>query len=107
MEQASQEPVGLTRRQALRRAAAVGGTLVWTVPLVQSMSGTAVAAVGSTEVEGTKKPHEKPRVLGEKLPKTGSQVGDIAALGVGTVAVGAAIRAAVKGRTDDGGRSAS
>jgi hypothetical protein len=44
------ETSGLSRRDALRRAAAVGGALVWTVPVVQSMSGTAVAAQGSTDV---------------------------------------------------------
>jgi LPXTG-motif cell wall-anchored protein len=97
------ETPGLTRRDALRRAAAVGGALVWTVPVVQSMSGTAVAAQGSVEVEGTKIPHEeKPKpdteVEGSKLPHTGSVAGDVAALGVGALAVGAATRAVKKRR---------
>jgi LPXTG-motif cell wall-anchored protein len=97
------ETPGLTRRDALRRAAAVGGALVWTVPVVQSMSGTAVAAQGSVEVEGTKIPHEeKPKpdteVKGTKLPHTGSVAGDVAALGVGALAVGAATRAVKKRR---------
>src|SRR6478752_7502299 len=42
---------GLSRRDALRRAAAVGGALVWTVPVVQSMSGVAVAAGGSPVID--------------------------------------------------------
>ena len=101
-------PSGLTRRDALRRAAAVGGALVWTVPVVQSLSGTAVAADGSTEVEGVKvgrSPGGKggdteTEVLGSKLPRTGSVAGDVVALGVGAVAVGAATRA-VKKRRDE------
>jgi hypothetical protein len=40
-------------------------------------------------------------VLGTKLSPTGSIAGDVAALGVGTIAVGAAMRA-VKKRRDDG-----
>lgn len=98
------EASGLTRRDALRRAAAVGGALVWTVPVVQSMSGTAVAAQGSVEVAGTKTPHEaggkKPdtAVEGTKLPHTGSVAGDVAALGIGALAVGAATRAVKKRR---------
>ncbi len=100
------ESSGLTRRDALRRAAAVGGALVWTVPVVQSMSGTAVAAQGSVEVavEGTKTSNagggSKPdtAVEGTKLPHTGSVAGDVAALGVGALAVGAATRAVKKRR---------
>jgi hypothetical protein len=105
------EQPGLTRREALRRTAAVGGALVWTVPVVQSLSGTAVAATGSTAVGGTKTgnkpPKEKPptEVLGTKLPRTGSIAGDLAALGVGTVAVGAAMRAVKKSRGEGGDAS--
>jgi hypothetical protein len=101
------EQSGLTRREALRRTAAVGGALVWTVPVVQSLSGTAVAATASTAVEGTKTGNKPPKedksteVLGTKLPHTGSIAGDVAALGVGTIAVGAAMRA-VKKRRDEG-----
>lgn len=104
MEHGSREPDGLTRRQALQRAAAVGGALVWTVPVVQSMSGTAVAAAGSVEVGGTKtgrQPDEGTGVLGSKLPSTGSSAGDVAAIGVGAVAVGAALRAVAKRRPGD------
>ena len=103
MQDEQPESSGLTRRDALRRAAAVGGALVWTVPVVQSMSGTAVAAQGSVAVEGTKNPpQEKPEddteVEGSKLPRTGSIAGDVAALGVGALAVGAATRAVKKRR---------
>jgi len=99
------EATDLTRRQALRRAAAVGGTLVWTVPLVQSVSGSAVAAAGSVEVLGDKSGQDDTggrdtEVLGNKLPSTGSIAGDAAAIGVGALAVGAALRAAQKRRTE-------
>ena len=103
------EATDLTRRQALRRAAAVGGTLVWTVPLVQSVSGSAVAAAGSVEVLGDKTGQDDTggrdtddgtQVLGNKLPSTGSTAGDAAAIGVGALAVGAALRAAQKRRTE-------
>lgn len=109
MDESSGKESGLTRRQALRRAAAVGGTLVWTVPLVQSMSGSAVAAAGSVEVladksgqddKGGGTPEDDTKVLGEKLPSTGSIAGDAAAIGVGALAVGAALRAAQKRRND-------
>jgi len=104
MEHGSGEVEGLTRRQALRRAALVGGTLVWTVPVVQSLSGTAVAATGSVDVEGTKGGTKTggTDVEGTKLPSTGSLAADAAALGVGALAVGAALRAAAKRRGESG-----
>jgi LPXTG-motif cell wall-anchored protein len=104
MEHGSTE-ADLTRRQALRRAALVGGTLVWTIPVVQSLSGSAVAATGSVAVEGTKngpKTSGDTDVEGTKLPSTGSMAGDAAALGVGALAVGAALRAAAKRRGETG-----
>jgi hypothetical protein len=39
----SEETSGLSRRQILKRGAAVGGALVWTVPAVQSLAGPAFA----------------------------------------------------------------
>jgi len=102
MEDEQREPSRLTRRDALRRAAAVGGALVWTVPVVQSMSATAVAAEGSVQVEGTKnKPAARPEKDTEAegaLAPTGSIVGDVAALGLGAIAVGAATHAVKKRR---------
>lgn len=38
---------GLNRRDLLKRGAMVGGALVWTTPVVQSLAGPAVAAEGS------------------------------------------------------------
>lgn len=35
--------LGISRRRVLRRGAAAGGLLVWTVPLVQTVSRSAVA----------------------------------------------------------------
>jgi hypothetical protein len=100
----------MTRRDALRRAAAVGGTLAWTVPAVQSMSGSAVAAAGSLAVEGTKSGQQpeargaaETGLLGSRLPGTGSMAADVAALGVGALAVGAALRSVRKRPTDSDG----
>jgi LPXTG-motif cell wall-anchored protein len=51
---------------------------------------------------GTKFPHPGPQdqteVAGTKLPHTGSMAGDAAALGVGALAAGAAMRAVHKRR---------
>jgi hypothetical protein len=38
---------GLDRRQMIKRAALVGGALVWATPVVQSIGGTAFATTGS------------------------------------------------------------
>jgi hypothetical protein len=51
-EHPSEETSGLSRRQMLKRGAAVGGALVWTVPAVQSLSGTAFAQTISPGGEG-------------------------------------------------------
>ncbi|MGN6245049.1 MAG: hypothetical protein ACTHQ3_15460 [Motilibacteraceae bacterium] len=39
--------VGLNRRDLLRRTALVGGAVVWTTPVVQSLGGVALAATGT------------------------------------------------------------
>src|SRR5437867_11617492 len=39
--------LGISRRDLLRRGAVVGGTLVWTVPVIESISRNALAAKGS------------------------------------------------------------
>ena len=36
--------IGISRRDIIKRGAIVGGTLVWAVPVVQSIGGTAFAA---------------------------------------------------------------
>jgi hypothetical protein len=95
---------GLTRRDALRRSAALGGALVWTVPVVQSMSGTAVAAAPSAVgVEGVKsgrtaggRTGAADGLLGSSLPGTGSMAGDLLAVGAGAVTVGAVLRSTRK-----------
>ena len=96
-------PADLTRRQLLRRSAAVGGALVWTTPVVQSLSGPALAATPSpAEVAGVKRPRgENERDVAAEdggLAGTGANTGDLAALGVGAVAAGAALRAVAKRR---------
>lgn len=44
---------GLSRRQLLRRSAAIGGSLVWAVPAIQSIPSVALAAEGSVAGNGT------------------------------------------------------
>jgi hypothetical protein len=44
---------GLDRRQMIKRAALVGGALVWATPVVQSIGGTAFATTGSPPGGGT------------------------------------------------------
>jgi hypothetical protein len=41
--------IGISRRDLLRRGAIVGGTLIWTVPLVESISRSAFAKKGSPQ----------------------------------------------------------
>jgi hypothetical protein len=47
----------LSRRQALKRGAAVGGALVWTVPVVQAVSMTAGHAVSASAPPPPKQKH--------------------------------------------------
>lgn len=41
------EPQGMRRRSVLKRSALIGGTVVWTTPLVQSIAAPALAETGS------------------------------------------------------------
>lgn len=43
---------GFDRRTLLKRGAVVGGALVWATPVVQSLSGTAMASVGPGSLPG-------------------------------------------------------
>ena len=45
MHENATEPAGLSRRDALRRMAVVGGTLAWSAPVLQTMSLSAEATV--------------------------------------------------------------
>jgi LPXTG-motif cell wall-anchored protein len=100
---------GLSRRDVLRRGAAVGGALVWTVPVVQSVTPSAFAA-GSPAVKGVKKPRPDTEVEGTKLPHTGADfpVAQVVAAGTALVAGGAAVVARSRrtatpdGSPDDG-----
>jgi hypothetical protein len=105
MESSPPEPAPpVTRREVLRRTAAVGGALVWTVPVVQSISGSALAAAPSAvDVEGVKAGRQAggatgpaEGLLGSRLPGTGSMAGDLLAVGTGAVAVGAVLRSTRK-----------
>lgn len=40
--------LGVTRRQMLRRSAIAGGTLLWAVPVIQTLGPAAFAQTGST-----------------------------------------------------------
>lgn len=45
-------PQGVDRRTVLRRGALLGGALIWTTPVVQSLGGTALAATGTPNGTG-------------------------------------------------------
>ena len=47
-----QTPEGLDRRTMLKRSAIVGGALVWTTPVVQSLAGPAFAQEVSPVTQG-------------------------------------------------------
>jgi LPXTG-motif cell wall-anchored protein len=84
---------GLTRRDMLLRGAAVGGALVWTVPLVQSVTPSAYAT-GSPAVKGIKTSHRPATLVeGTKLPHTGADfpLAQVVAAGTALVAGGAAV----------------
>lgn len=48
-----EEPTGTSRRDVLKRGAVVGGALVWTTPVVQSLGGVAFGATPSDVAEET------------------------------------------------------
>ena len=48
---AEQPRDGLNRRDVIKKGAMVGGALVWTTPVVQSLAGPALAAQGSLAPE--------------------------------------------------------
>ena len=95
----TQPGTDVTRRTVLRGGAVVGG-LVWATPLVQAVSMTPAHAASSSappRVEGVKlsggggSPVVAPAAVGgSSLPRTGSDVAPVAAVGAGAVAVGAA-----------------
>lgn len=106
---------GLTRRQALKRAAVAGGALVWATPVVQAVAMDAAHADRPSEGSGgpeptpTSSPSTKPPtdVLGDKygpgsgggkLPYTGGPLAVLGALGAGAVAAGAALGATARRR---------
>jgi hypothetical protein len=98
----SDGPAGVepARRDVLRRAAAFGGALIWTAPFVQSVGPHALAQTNGSPSPGTApSPGTSVRgvkrgsgdVAGVNLPGTGA--GDavqIAAVGTGLLATGAA-----------------
>jgi hypothetical protein len=98
----TQSSTNLSRRTVLRGGAVVGG-LVWATPIVQAVSMTPAHAASSSappRVEGVKLSSGGSggngavsgagAVSGSALPRTGSDVGPVAAVGAGAVVVGAA-----------------
>ncbi len=89
---------GITRREALKRGALVGGAVAWSIPAIQLIAMTSAHA---ERPSGSTPPAKPPgQVLGEKttssggkLPFTGSDVGGMAAVGTGALAVGAGLTA--------------
>ncbi|MCW2608388.1 MAG: hypothetical protein JWO60_3081 [Frankiales bacterium] len=52
MDEQTNEENGLSRRTALKRGAVIGGALVWTAPVVQTLAGPAFAqTAGSTGID--------------------------------------------------------
>ena len=88
------------RRDLLRRGAMVGATLVWAVPVVQTLEGTALAAeVSDADVAPEK--HGRSAVEATRLAGTGAD-GDLARtalVGAGLTAAGAAAVVASRVRT--------
>ena len=103
----SEESSGVTRRDLLRRGGGVALATVWVVPVVQSIGGGTAFAVGSPQPTGvlpTKKGQPDTDVEGTKLPRTGSSVPltEVAVVGAGLVATGAAVRKLTKSAPVDG-----
>jgi LPXTG-motif cell wall-anchored protein len=103
-------PAGLTRRGLLRRGAAVSGALVWTVPVVQSISPAAFAAGSpAVDVEGTKSGRDVATGgAASGLPQTGDGIGTAHLLAAGTalVAGGTAVVARTRRTATAGGDDA-
>jgi LPXTG-motif cell wall-anchored protein len=105
----TEEARGATRRDVLRRGGGVALATVWMTPVIQSIGGAASAGTtGSpapTEVLPTKEGRPGTGVAGTKLPNTGndSPILEVAVIGAGLVATGAAVRKIVKrgGDTDE------
>lgn len=92
---------GPSRRTMLKSGAAIGG-LVWAVPVVQVVSMTpahAATTSAPTRVKGTSTTVGGSGAVGgvsatgndgSALPRTGADIGPVAAVGAGAVALGAA-----------------
>lgn len=106
------EPAGtrsMTRRQALKRGAVVGGALAWTVPAVQAISMTSAHAdaasappVRAGSVQPVSEGDMAPALSSGELSSTGTPVVATAAVGTGLLVGGAAITAAVKAQAAAG-----
>jgi hypothetical protein len=85
---------GLSRRSLLRRGAALGGALVWTVPVVQSVTPSAFAT-GSPAVEGVKRGRNTGASDASGLADSGNEfpAAQVLAAGTALVAGGAAVAA--------------
>ena len=87
----------VSRRDALKRGAVIGGTLVWTVPVVQAVSMTAAHAESASappRAQGGSpgQPGAGAGSVAGELPHTGSSVPVLgsAVVGAGLVATGVA-----------------
>ena len=99
----------MTRRQALKRGAVVGGALAWTVPAVQAVSMTSAHAdaasappVRAGSVQPVSEGGMAPALSSGELSSTGTPVVATVAVGTGLLIGGAAITAAVKAQAAAG-----
>jgi hypothetical protein len=86
-----------SRRAVLRRGAALGGALVWTVPVVQSVTPSAFA-VGSPAVEGVKRGRNTGVSDASGLADTGGSFPTAQMLAAGTALVAGGAAVAARGR---------
>jgi hypothetical protein len=93
----------MSRRQALKRGAVVGGTLVWAVPAVQAINMTQAEAASAppgrphgNSAGGRPAGNLPPQAQPGGLASTGTPVIATAAVGTGLLIGGAAVTVAIK-----------
>jgi len=81
-ERSTERDTGITRRQVIRKAAVVGGSLVWAAPVVQAVTmrpafaqATSPGAQPQPDVDDKTEPGAGPDTVGGSQPGTQPQVG--------------------------------
>jgi hypothetical protein len=112
IEQPSPDARSMSRRQALKRGAVVGGALVWTVPAVQAITMSSAHAEAASAPPGPANgARPEPPAVGRDgtppAPRAGGLSGGApviatAAVGTGVLVGGAAVTAALKAQAAAG-----